>query len=73
MPAKVIECRADVAAVDIAGRVTEVSILAVPNLSPGDWVRVLAGIAVERLDPAVAHQIQKSVLIARTQATGGQP
>jgi hydrogenase maturation factor len=73
LPALVISCGDLSAEVEIDGsRRIEVATFAVPGLMPGDWVRVIAGVAVERIDAIAASQIRQAVLLARAATTGGE-
>lgn len=73
LPAQVIDCESESASasVEIDGRVVKVATFAVPDLAPGDWVRVIAGVAVERIDADAADHIRNAVLEARAPQTGG--
>lgn len=49
IPAKVVEVRGETAVVEILGVRREVSILLTPDVKPGDYVIVHAGMAIGKL------------------------
>lgn len=64
LPATVIAVDELGATVDQDGRVRRASTLLIPDIAPGDHVFVAAGTIVERLDPAEAELIRKTLLEA---------
>lgn len=57
IPAKVVELRAqDAAVIDLGGVRKEVSLALVEGVVPGDYVIVHVGYALQRLDPAEAQR-----------------
>ncbi|MGH2512387.1 MAG: HypC/HybG/HupF family hydrogenase formation chaperone, partial [Candidatus Limnocylindrales bacterium] len=60
-PGLVIERDSTGATVDTEGRLRRASWLCLPDVAVGDWVTVVAGTSVERLEPAEAAQIQATL------------
>jgi len=56
-PVRVLEVGDGTAAVVAGGTVRTVSTLAVPEVRPGDWALLSAGILVRILDPSVAAEL----------------
>lgn len=60
VPGRVIEISdvdgVRVALVDVAGTTREASLILLPDVAAGDWVIVHLGMALRRLDPAVARE-----------------
>jgi hydrogenase expression/formation protein HypC len=56
-PARVVSVDGEEAVVEIGGRRRVLASLLVPDVGPGDWVTVLAGTIVERLDPDEGAEI----------------
>jgi|AP12_2_1047962.scaffolds.fasta_scaffold172213_2 hydrogenase assembly chaperone HypC/HupF len=48
--AQVVSCDGSLAVVDIEGRRHRASTLLLPDVRPGDWVRVAVGTIFERID-----------------------
>lgn len=48
--AQVVSCDGGLAVVDIEGRRRSASTLLLPDVQPGDWVRVAVGTIFERID-----------------------
>lgn len=57
VPAKVISKDGSNAVVEIMGLRKEVSLLVLPDVSPGDYVLVHAGFAISKTDPNEAEKI----------------
>jgi hydrogenase assembly chaperone HypC/HupF len=58
-PGVVVEVGSDGALVETEGRRRRASTLFLPGIAVGDWVTVVAGTVVERLEPDEAAEIQK--------------
>ena len=58
-PGKVVDVGSDGAVVETEGRRRRASTLFLPGIAIGDWVTVVAGTVVERLEPDRAAEIQK--------------
>jgi hydrogenase assembly chaperone HypC/HupF len=56
-PGRVVSVDGEAAVVAIGGRRRVLAGLLVPDNAPGDWVTVLAGTIVERLEPDEAAEI----------------
>jgi len=56
-PVRVLEVGDGTATVVAGGTVRTVSTLAVPEVRPGDWALLSAGILVRILDPSVAAEL----------------
>jgi hydrogenase expression/formation protein HypC len=57
IPAKVVELReGDQAVIDLAGVRKEISLALVEGVSPGDYVIVHVGYALQKLDPGEAQK-----------------
>jgi hydrogenase assembly chaperone HypC/HupF len=63
-PGRVVSRDATGALVDTEGRLRRASWLCLPDVAVGDWVTVVAGTIVERLEPAKAAQIQATLRAA---------
>jgi hydrogenase maturation factor len=63
--ARVIGREGDEVVVEGDGRRRRASALMVPEVAVGDWVRVAIGTVIERLDPAIAQQVNEQVGRAR--------
>lgn len=63
------------AVVDVEGHRRRASTLLVPEVAVGDWVYVTAGTIVERLDPAEAEAIRRTLrdAMARAEAATEAP
>ncbi len=59
MTARVISVEEGVAVVDASGARRSVSAELLEDLRPGDWVMVHAGIAIARIDPDDAAELEK--------------
>ena len=63
IPARVMDIRESgdlkIALVDFEGAVMEVDATFIPDLRPGDYVIIHAGMAIERLDPKEAEESLK--------------
>jgi len=63
IPARVMDIRElgdlKIALVDFEGAVMEVDATFIPDLRPGDYVIIHAGMAIERLDPKEAEESLK--------------
>ena len=70
VPARVIAVDAAAATVEDHGRRRRVSILPFPDLTPGEWVLVAAGMAVRRLDPTDAAEPSREIDRAEARARG---
>jgi hydrogenase assembly chaperone HypC/HupF len=64
-PGQVVAIDALGAVVDVRGRRRRASTLVVPEVAVGDWVTVGAGTILDRLDPAEAAAIQRTLDTAR--------
>ena len=63
IPARIIECDAVSAIVDISGTQREISMLTLDaEAKPGDWIMVHAGFAVTILDPEEAQETLRMML-----------
>jgi hydrogenase assembly chaperone HypC/HupF len=58
-PGIVVDVGSDGAVVETEGRRRRASTLFLPGITVGDWVTVVAGTVVERLEPEQAAEIQK--------------
>jgi hydrogenase maturation factor len=58
---QVVAREGDSASVVINGRRVMASTLLLPDLAVGDWVRVITGVAVEKVDPRVAANINSVI------------
>jgi hydrogenase assembly chaperone HypC/HupF len=58
-PGMVVDVGLDGAVVETEGRRRRASTLFLPGIAVGDWVTVVAGTVVERLEPDQAAEIQK--------------
>ena len=67
LPAHVIAVDGAWAQIEIGGLRRRASILAIPEVRPGDWALVAAGSLVRIVDPAVARQIVAAVRLATDQ------
>jgi hydrogenase assembly chaperone HypC/HupF len=67
-PGVVVEVGSDGALVETEGRRRRASTLFLPGIAVGDWVTVVGGTVVERLEPDEAAEIQK-ILRAATATT----
>lgn len=56
IPAKVLEATGESAVVEIGGVRREVSVMLLADVSPGDYVLLHAGFAIEKLDPDEAQK-----------------
>lgn len=56
VPARVLETAGELATVDVGGARREVSLMLLSGVSPGDWVILHAGFAIQRLDPQEAEK-----------------
>ncbi len=55
IPAKVVRIEGAMATVEIGGVTREISLMLVDEVSPGEWVVVHAGFAINRVDPDEAE------------------
>jgi hydrogenase assembly chaperone HypC/HupF len=67
-PGIVVAVDADGAVVETEGRCRRASTLFLPDIAIGDWVTVVAGTVVERLEPDQAADIQTLLRAAMTAA-----
>ena len=56
VPAQIVDIHDDQATVDMHGNRVAVSTALVPNVTPGDWVLLHAGFAIQKLSPTEAHE-----------------
>lgn len=69
MPGVVVRCEGPVADVRTDSGIARVATLAVPDIKPGDHVRIVAGVIVERIDPETAAQVVSMLAEARGGST----
>jgi hydrogenase expression/formation protein HypC len=55
VPARLVNCRGNVATADLHGNRVEISTLLVPHCKQGDWVLLHAGFAIQTLDESEAQ------------------
>jgi hydrogenase assembly chaperone HypC/HupF len=67
LPGLVVGLDTDLAVVDTDGRRLRVSTLVVPDVAVGDWVTILGGTIVERLEPDEAAEIQRVLQAAQSE------
>ena len=65
MPGLVVACTDEFAEVEFEQGSIHAAIAFVPDIAPGDWVRVVCGVIVERISAAEADQIRSSLAQAR--------
>jgi hydrogenase expression/formation protein HypC len=70
-PGLVLEVDGHEAIVETDGRRRRGSTLLLPDIAVGDWVTVLAGMIVERLDPREAEEIEG--ILREGIAAGSEP
>jgi hydrogenase assembly chaperone HypC/HupF len=63
-PVRVIAVDGAIATVEANGRHKAVSALAVPEVRPGDWAILAAGLLVRVVEPAAAEQISAALRVA---------
>lgn len=56
VPMKILEIRGESAVAELEGVRREISIMMLPEVTPGEYVMVHAGFAIERLDEAEADK-----------------
>ena len=61
VPAKLVECDAGEALVDLGGNRLRISTVLVPEAAVGDWVLLHAGFAIERLDVEEAQRRRDAI------------
>jgi hydrogenase assembly chaperone HypC/HupF len=74
-PGRVVSVDETGATVDIEGRLRRASTLIEPDVAAGEWVMIVAGTIVERLDEAWAAEIRDTLHEAIDLAAGqtGEP
>jgi hydrogenase expression/formation protein HypC len=64
MPVRVISVDGTVATVEVGNQHRVASTLAVPDVKPGDWAILAAGLLVRIVDPEAAQQITAAFRLA---------
>ncbi len=67
-----IELRHDEATVDLHGNRLSVSTVMTPEATPGDWVLIHAGFAIQKLEPEEALETWKVLNDLQAAGTGGE-
>ena len=69
-PVRVIDVHDGSATVEVAGRRRRASTAAVPEVAPGDWAILAAGVLVRVLDAETAREVAAAFRLATTTQGG---